>query len=100
VSTRRKVLKDFHFSDGQTVKSGDWVCTAPKGMNTDPDNYVKAQSFMGFRFVKPEDLEQAEKVLPALSSQDERFAIPEMGRASNYIELSDWQQWGTGRCAW
>ena len=82
------------------IKAGDWVCTAPKGMNMDPANFVNAHDFYGFRFVKPEVLAEAEKNIPALSNSNEEFQIPEPGKSSNYIELSDWQQWGTGRCAW
>lgn len=72
-------------------------------MNTDPANFAKATDFYGFRFVKPEVLEQAVQTLDALSSPSstqDNLTIPESGKASNYIELSDWQQWGTGRCSW
>lgn len=70
-------------------------------MNTDPSNFNKAQEFYGFRFVKPEVLAQAEQNLAGLSSSpNESFVIPQAGKASSFIELSDWQQWGTGRCAW
>ncbi|KAG8162289.1 hypothetical protein KVR01_008054 [Diaporthe batatas] len=100
VSTRRKALKSFQFSDGQTVEAGQWVCTAPRGMNTDSANFVHPNDFYGFRFVQPEVLAQAESLL-ALSSPvtEGKFNIPEPGKSSKYIELSDWQQWGTGRCA-
>jgi hypothetical protein len=83
-----------------TVKAGEWICTAPKGMNTDSANFIHANTFYGFRFVKSEVLEEAARFLPALSNPTESFTIPEAGKASNYVELSDWQQWGTGRCAW
>ncbi|EXU99694.1 cytochrome P450 [Metarhizium robertsii] len=82
VSTRRKVLKPFHFSDGTSVQPGQWVCSAPRAMNRNPETWAKADEFYGFRFVKPES-----------------FTIPEAGKASEYINLSDWQQWGTGKAS-
>ncbi|QLI65112.1 Cytochrome P450 monooxygenase BOA4 [Metarhizium brunneum] len=105
VSTRRKVLKPFHFSDGTSVQPGQWVCSAPRAMNRNPETWAKADEFYGFRFVKPEVLDAAQKsissfgtVLP-LAKSTESFTIPEAGKASEYTNLSDWQQWGTGKAS-
>ncbi|KAH0598468.1 hypothetical protein MHUMG1_03766 [Metarhizium humberi] len=104
-ATRRKVLKPFHFSDGTSVQPGQWVCSAPRAMNRNPETWAKADEFYGFRFVKPEVLDAAQKsissfatVLPSAEST-ESFTIPEAGKASEYTNLSDWQQWGTGKAS-
>lgn len=69
-------------------------------------NWAKADEFYGFRFVKPEVLDAAQKsissfatVLPSAES-NESFTIPEAGKASEYTNLSDWQRWGTGKASW
>ncbi|XXH01354.1 pre-mRNA-splicing factor rse1 [Hypoxylon texense] len=98
VSSRRKVLKPFRFSDGTIVQPGDWICSAPKGMNRNPNTWSKADEFYIFRFAKPEVLEQAETYIDGLSS--EKFKIPEAGKSSAYTDLTDWQQWGTGKASW
>ncbi|KAI1123641.1 putative cytochrome P450 [Nemania abortiva] len=95
VSTRRKVLKPFKFSDGMTVQPGNWICSAARGMNRNPNTWAKADEFYIFRFVKPEVLEQAEKYIEGLSS--DKFKIPEAGKTSAYTDVSGWQQWGTGK---
>ncbi|RYP79128.1 hypothetical protein DL771_000106 [Monosporascus sp. 5C6A] len=105
VSTRRKVLKPFRFSDGTTVQPGQWVCSAPKGMNRIPATWAEADKFYGFRFVKPEVLEQAKQNIKGLSSglssspSNDSFEIPKGGKPSAYTDLSDWQQWGTGKAS-
>lgn len=75
-------------------------------MNRNPETWAKADEFYGFRFVKPEVLDAARKsissfatVLPSAES-NESFTIPEAGKASEYTNLSDWQQWGTGKASW
>ncbi|KAI1381213.1 cytochrome P450 [Hypoxylon crocopeplum] len=97
VSSRRKVLRPFMFSDGTLVQPGDWICSAPKGMNRNPNTWSKADEFYIFRFVKPEILEHAETYIEGLSS--EKFKIPELGKSSVYTDLTDWQQWGTGKAS-
>ncbi|KAI0096705.1 cytochrome P450 [Nemania sp. FL0031] len=96
VSTRRKALKPFQLSDGTQVETGQWICTAARGMNLDPANYACTNEFYGFRFVEPQVLERAFSVDSPLP---DNFKIPEPGKASQFVELSDWQLWGTGRSA-
>ncbi|KAI1331512.1 cytochrome P450 [Xylariaceae sp. FL0255] len=98
VSTRRKATKPFQLSDGTRVEQGQWVCTAARGLNLDPANYAQANEFRGFRFVEPRVLEQFfSESSRALESDS--FQIPEPGKVSQFIELSDTQLWGTGKSA-
>ncbi|CAJ2504993.1 Uu.00g123870.m01.CDS01 [Anthostomella pinea] len=72
----RKVLKPFQFSDGTEARAGQWICSAPKAMNRNPDTWAKANEFYGFRFAKPEILEQAlssHETLVSPSSHEEKF---------------------------
>ncbi|KAI0535045.1 cytochrome P450 [Xylaria digitata] len=98
VSTRRKATKPFQLSDGTRVEKGQWICTAARGVSLDPANYAQANEFRGFRFVEPD-------VLNRFFSEDGRslisssFQIPEPGKSSQFIELSDSQLWGTGKSA-
>ncbi|KAJ8132332.1 hypothetical protein O1611_g1292 [Lasiodiplodia mahajangana] len=96
ISTRRKALKPFQLSDGTKVEAGQWVCSAARGMNLDPANYACTNEFYGFRFVEPQVLE---RIFSPDSSLPDSFKIPEPGKASQFVELSDWQLWGTGRSA-
>ncbi|KAI1824544.1 cytochrome P450 [Xylaria intraflava] len=96
VSTRRKALKPFQLSDGTRVETGQWICSAVRGMNLDSAHYASANEFHGFRFVEPEVLARA---FSRDSSLPDSFKIPEPGKASQFVELSDWQLWGTGRSA-
>ncbi|KAF8657579.1 hypothetical protein AX14_007845 [Amanita brunnescens Koide BX004] len=54
---RRKVLKDFTFSDGTTIPAGN-VLSVATCMHTDPDNYADAGTFDGFRFEKMSEKEE------------------------------------------
>lgn len=67
-------------------------------MNRNPNYLSKPDEFYIFRFVKPKILEDAEKYIKGISSEE--FKIPEAGKASAYTDLSDWQQWGTGKASW
>ncbi|KAI1413292.1 cytochrome P450 [Hypoxylon sp. FL1857] len=96
VSTRRKATKPFQLSDGTKVESGQWICSAVRGMNLDPANYSKAGEFHGFRFVEPDVLEH---YFPASSPSSGKFQKPDPGKSSEFIDLSDWQLWGTGKSA-
>ncbi|KAI1423599.1 cytochrome P450 [Xylaria sp. FL1777] len=96
ISTRRKALKSFQLSDGTNVEAGQWICSAVRDMNLDPANYSRVNEFHGFRFVESEVLERA---FSWDSSLPDTFEIPEPGKASQFVELSDWQLWGTGRSA-
>ncbi|KAI9659175.1 MAG: hypothetical protein M1831_003757 [Alyxoria varia] len=51
----RKAMKDFTFSDGTHVPAGNLVCVPQNAMMLDPDRFVNAESFRGFRFVATED---------------------------------------------
>ncbi|KAI1156561.1 putative cytochrome P450 [Nemania diffusa] len=103
VSTRRKVLKPFHFSDGTTVQPGDWICSAPGAMNRNPAVWSEPDEFYPFRFVSQEAFQDAKTYLKdqsctsALPLSSDQFKIPEAGKATPYTDISDWQQWGTGK---
>lgn len=97
MSTRRKATRPFELSDGTKVGVGQWICTAARGMNLDPVNYANVQDFHGFRFVNS-DLFNNYRVKDSFLS--DRFQIPELGKSSQFVGLSDWQLWGTGKSAW
>ncbi|KAI0160702.1 cytochrome P450 [Xylariaceae sp. FL1272] len=103
ISTRRKALKPFELADGSKVSAGQWICTAARGMNLDPANYAQASEFRGFRFVEPCVLESFVTEHKGKLNPDELipdgFCILEPGKASRFVDLSDWQQWGTGKSA-
>lgn len=88
-------LQPFRLSDGTEVEKGQWICSAARGMNTDPANYSDPREFHGFRFVAPEVLEQS--LLPTASRG---FHIPESSKASPFTKMEDWQLWGTGKYSW
>ncbi|GAB1318482.1 Cytochrome P450 monooxygenase AtmP [Madurella fahalii] len=90
VSTRRKALQPFQLSDGSKIDVGQWVCTAPRGMSLDATYYTNPGEFHGFRFVAPELLADL---------QHTSFQVPQPGKTSTFTEVSDWQLWGTGKCA-
>ncbi|RYP09153.1 hypothetical protein DL765_008544 [Monosporascus sp. GIB2] len=96
VSTRRKATKPFKLSDGTKVEVGEWICSAVRGMNLDPANYSRVDEFHGFRFVPPEILESS---LSGVSSSPHKFQTPDPEKSSTFVELSDWQLWGTGKSA-
>ncbi|KAJ3579133.1 hypothetical protein NPX13_g1438 [Xylaria arbuscula] len=90
LSTRRMALQPYYLSETHRVEPGEWVCTPPKAMAADPTYYADPLEFHGFRFVKPELLnEQLTKAF--------RAAKPK--RESQLTNIDDWQLWGTGRCA-
>ncbi|KAJ2995163.1 hypothetical protein NUW58_g1353 [Xylaria curta] len=103
VSTRRKVLRPFHFSDGTTVQPGDYICSAPGGMNRDPAVWCEPDEFYPFRFVSPQAYKHANTYMKdaprasAMPLSGDRYKIPEAGKATLYTDISDWQQWGTGK---
>ncbi|KAF8687632.1 hypothetical protein AX14_003646 [Amanita brunnescens Koide BX004] len=47
---KRKVLKDFTFSDGTTIPAGNLVCVPLVAIQRDPDIYDNPETFDGFRF--------------------------------------------------
>ncbi|RYP56149.1 hypothetical protein DL771_012094 [Monosporascus sp. 5C6A] len=96
VSTRRKATKPFKLSDGTKVEVGEWICSAVRGMNLDPANYSRVDEFHGFRFVPREILESS---LSGVSSPPHKFQTPDPEKSSTFVELSDWQLWGTGKSA-
>ncbi|KAL6876964.1 cytochrome P450 [Trichoderma novae-zelandiae] len=91
VSSRRMALKPFELSDGSTVRPGEWICTAPRGMMSDARYYTDPLQFQGFRFVDPKRLD---KQLSALSGHRVPQEAP-----SSFTDVNDWQLWGTGRSA-
>ncbi|KAK8051626.1 GMC oxidoreductase [Apiospora rasikravindrae] len=97
VSTRRKATKPFQLSDGTKVETGRWVCSASRGMNLDPRKWSQAGEFHGFRFVSPQVLECA--LADASSSSGSTFHIPNPMESSKFVDLHDWQLWGTGKSA-
>ncbi|KAI1169518.1 cytochrome P450 [Nemania sp. FL0916] len=90
VSTRRKATRPFNLRDGTKVEVGEWICSAVRGMNLDPDNYSRVNEFHGFRFVPKDVLEARVTETPSLF---EAFDKP-----SEFVDL-DWQLWGTGKSA-
>ncbi|KFG84652.1 putative cytochrome P450 [Metarhizium anisopliae] len=110
VSTRRKVLKPsglVPFLGRDVGPAGAMGLLRAESNEPKPGNvnWAKADEFYGFRFVKPEVLDAAQKsissfatVLPSAES-NESFTIPEAGKASEYTNLSDWQRWGTGKAS-
>lgn len=66
-------------------------------MNLDPKNHSLPETFHGFRFVKPDVLEHS---LSNGLHERETFQVPDTGKSSSFVELSDWQLWGTGKSAW
>lgn len=83
VSTRRKALQPFSFSNGLMVPAGEWVCTAARGMVRAETYCSNPEEFHGFRFAEPGILES-----------DEYSPKP------GFTNTADWQIWVTGRCAW
>lgn len=97
VSTRRKALQPFQLSGGFKVKAGEWVCTAARGMVQDAAYCAKADEFHGFRFAPPSAIESLSTLSDDSSAS---FQVPEPGKLSSFADISDWQLWGTGKCAW
>ncbi|KAM7208248.1 putative cytochrome P450 E-class, group IV [Naviculisporaceae sp. PSN 640] len=89
VSTRRKALQPFAFSDGLTVPAGEWVCTAARGMVQEETYCPDAGEFRGFRF---SDM----ATIASTVTGDTRGYTAQPG----FTNIADWQIWGTGRCAW
>lgn len=92
VSARRRVPRSFRFSDGAEASPGQCICFAPKVMNRNPYIWPKVDEFYGFRFVKPEILEQPARSHDTLAwavSQEETFLIPQDGKSTFYIDLTD-----------
>jgi cytochrome P450 len=57
VTIQRKVLQPFTFSGGTHVPVGNIICVPQDALMRDPKYYENPQTFDGFRFVVPEDLE-------------------------------------------
>ncbi|PSR88504.1 cytochrome P450 [Coniella lustricola] len=82
---RRQALKDFVFSDGTTVKKGDWTCVPTKAMQYDDAYFPSADSFEGFRFA-PQDKVPRDSPSTVLQSEPSR-----------YSDISDnYYVWGIG----
>ncbi|KAI1130043.1 cytochrome P450 [Nemania abortiva] len=90
VSTRRKATQPFKLADGTKVKVGQWICSAVRGMNLDPDNYSQVDEFHGFRFVPQNVLER--------SLSGNQISFQALDTPSKFVDL-DWQLWGTGKSA-
>ncbi|GAP91997.1 putative cytochrome P450 [Rosellinia necatrix] len=90
VSTRRKATRPFRLADGTKVEVGQWICSAVRGMNLDPDNYSQVDEFHGFRFVPRDVLERSLSGSPS--------AFQALDQPSEFVDL-DWQLWGTGKSA-
>jgi len=56
-TVRRKVLKDFTFSNGTTVPAGCMIGIPHRSVHCDPDNYADPDVFDGFRFSKMREKE-------------------------------------------
>ncbi|KAF5326363.1 hypothetical protein D9611_001062 [Ephemerocybe angulata] len=55
ISMRRKVLKDFVFSNGVTVPAGVTLAVASYSLQIDPEYYDDPTTFKGFRFSEMRD---------------------------------------------
>jgi len=53
----RKVVKDFTFSDGTTIPAGNYMSVPTQCIHADPDKYVNAETFDGFRFERMREQE-------------------------------------------
>ncbi|KAM0262161.1 hypothetical protein ACHAQJ_001904 [Trichoderma viride] len=93
VSSRRMALKPFVLSDGSRVETGEWICTAARGMMLDARHYTAPLEFQGFRFVEPSVLQ---KTFPETTGEK---VSQLQGTPSNFTDIGDWQLWGTGRSA-
>jgi len=51
-SVRRKVLKDFTFSNGTTIPAGCMIGIPHRSVHCDPENYSDPEIFDGFRYSK------------------------------------------------
>jgi cytochrome P450 len=99
MSTRRRALQPFTFSDGTALNVGDWACS-PSGalMRSEAHYGPSAQQFDGFRFVEP-------SVLDRLEGGHSGGGQPMAGRASKKqpAKLTDvdsaFLMWGYGRMA-
>jgi len=65
-------------------------------MNLDPQNWSNPEQFHGFRFVESNVLKRS----LGEDSGTGKFKIPDLGKSSGFVDLSDWQLWGTGRSSW
>ncbi|CAG8952927.1 hypothetical protein HYFRA_00007642 [Hymenoscyphus fraxineus] len=89
MSGRRQALKDFTFTDGTQVKTGDWACVPTKAMLADEAYFPSAQSFQGFRFAPDGKLPKNIRTI----SQPEG--------PSRYSDLSEnYHVWGIGGITW
>ncbi|CAP64816.1 uncharacterized protein PODANS_5_3660 [Podospora anserina S mat+] len=89
VSTRRMALEPFKLSDGTAVNPGEWIVTAARGMAMDSSVFSKPTDFQGFRFADP----------AVVAKIDNRPSFSAGDKSSDFTSTSDWQLWGTGRCA-
>ncbi|KZV78146.1 cytochrome P450, partial [Exidia glandulosa HHB12029] len=64
ISMARKVLKDFTFSDGTTVKKGQMLAVGLRATHYDSTIYHQADEFEGFRFVDSAETTGDELALP------------------------------------
>ncbi|KAK3987548.1 hypothetical protein QBC44DRAFT_371877, partial [Cladorrhinum sp. PSN332] len=81
---------DFHFLLG-TIKPGEWICSAARGMMMDPSVFANPGEFQGFRFADPVVLDKMDGKVP--------FPHPGGDNPSELTNIADWQLWGTGKCA-
>ncbi|KAF8721948.1 hypothetical protein AX14_010063 [Amanita brunnescens Koide BX004] len=56
-SVKRKVLKDFTFSNGITIPAGYTISIPHRSIHRDPGNYLDPEIFDGFRFAKMREQE-------------------------------------------
>lgn len=63
---RRKVEKDFVFSDGTFVPAGTTICVNSYGSHHDETLFPSPETFDGFRFVTEDSQEQTPMTKPTL----------------------------------
>ncbi|KAI0207021.1 cytochrome P450 [Astrocystis sublimbata] len=69
----------------------------------DPAVWCEPDEFYPFRFVSPQAYKHANTYMKdaprasAMPLSGDRYKIPEAGKATPYTDISDWQQWRTGK---
>ncbi|GAB1311480.1 hypothetical protein MFIFM68171_01690 [Madurella fahalii] len=94
MSTRRRALQPFAFSDGTTLNVGDWACSPSGAMMRDSSQFPSPNKFDGFRFVDPAVLRNLDHPLePQAQPKTEQ-------KPAQFTDIdSSFLMWGYGRMA-
>ncbi|KXX75838.1 Ent-kaurene oxidase [Madurella mycetomatis] len=94
MSTRRRALQPFTFSDGTALNVGDWACSPSGVMMRDPSQFPSPERFDGFRFVDPAVLENLDRPL------DPQAQPKTSQKPAQFTDIdSSFLMWGYGRMA-